>query len=454
MGQLPELTEREKMMTKYETTMYYDALNASERLICIDSTNSTEEIKDKISERLNDTDNSSYNTFHIEIFHNELNAQSYTMSKASDDTRFDLWMQRTKQFNAPESIENIAEFIHSNLPKFIASPYDKYVAERLDKDKYLIKSFSDETYSLIIDATEKMTDEMPAYILGQFCYEDHIEYHPINKADTSELEQLLDNIHSDEIKLFARTCLRIIPDYVFNVPASNNSIERHASDIADEGLKRHIITTVKIMVYMTTPDYAHIKFTQHEIDMMITACLFHDFLKSGWQEDYEKDSSTKFNHARLAANALRCVQGIIPNNDLLFITNCIESHQGQWNTNPHDKTVTPLPIPDTEYKYMVHLADYLAVRNDIAFITDDTVYAFENQNIRTIKRFIPISDADRITISNALLETNIDMKKAESLNIHRNENEIRKLWKHITDTGRVTERQMKYVELARLTMFE
>ena len=126
---------------------------------------------------------------------------------------------------------------------------------------------------------------------------------------------------------------------------------------------------------------------------------------------------------------------------------------GQWNTDPDDPDFKALPVPNTDYKYMVHLADYLATRREISFTNNDIVYAFSDQKIQTVKNFIAISDADVIIVSKAC-DCEIDMDMAKELGIHRNETDIRTLWKYISETRRVTERQLKYIELAKRTLFD
>lgn len=438
-------------MNKCDTIAYYEALGDSGSLICIDSQDSISDITEKIKQQ---TQNHSFNTFDIEIFHNDNGVKSYKLMAFTDETVFDLWSDMTKQISK-KSISVIAEYILSNLPKTAKSPYEKYIAEKTN-DVFVVKSFVDKDFEMTLDPKTVTSEILEDHILGQYRHSDgNIEWHPINAdVDISDFEPYINLIASDEIRLFAKTCMMLIPDYVFEVPASNDSVTRQASDLADGGLKRHILNSLNMLVKLTELDYARIKFTQHEIDMMIVACLFHDFLKSGWQEDYEMCSATKFDHPRIEARALRCVTDIVPANDLLFITNCIESHNGQFNTDPEDHNCVPLPTPDTECKYTVHLAVHLAKHKDLLFTNHDELYIYKNSNVKTINEYLPISDADIITLQNALHNAVIDKATAKELGIHRNDADIRKIWTEMIDTRRTTDRNVKYIKLANEIMFD
>ena len=104
---------------------------------------------------------------------------------------------------------------------------------------------------------------------------------------------------------------------------------------------------------------------------MRVAGLVHDGRKSGEQIDYERSKFTKFDHPLQMANIVMNYDGrFLTHNDLEFISHCISSHMGQWNTD--HKSTTVLPKPMDEYQQFVHLADYLASRKDLTMTFDDT----------------------------------------------------------------------------------
>lgn len=441
-------------MNKYETLSYYEALGDNDKLVCIDSSDSITDIKNAINEKV---ENSSIGKFLIEIFHEEIGIKNYAMLKQSEsEPIFDLWTNMSK-IAEKKTPDEIADIISENMPKTVKSPFTKYIDSVDGNGTYTVKSFTDPAFcktmgfAELMYYSEQLGDEK---ILGEFTMGQSIqkEYHAVNHADISVFSEILDKIDNKAMRLYAETCLRIIPDYVFTEPASNDSYTRPVSDLAEQGLLRHLINTANIIDYCTTLDYAKIKFTQHERDMMIIAAMFHDCLKYGWQETYKNDCVELFEHPRLAANALRCIRGIISDNDIKFITNGIESHMGNNNTNPDDINSRPLPTPDTECKYMIHLADFIATRKNIGFVHGDTVYTLASQNIQTIEDFTPISEAEKNILLN-VLDMDVDDKIAKELSIIDSHEEIRKIWRHIVQTNRVITCQLKYIELAKRMMF-
>lgn len=436
-------------MNKLDTIAYYEALNAGNRLITVDSTDTISDIKNKVENKTNYK--SEIGTIHIEVFHNDKSVTSYSLIKTNEE--YDLWSKKQRKVEK-STIDNIIEYIYKNLPEPIKSPYDKYIASKKDKYNYIVKSFSDETFEMELNTRDITMEQLSDTILGKFVFDDgRLECHVINNADTSQLEDLTAYIKDEKIRLFANTCLKIIPEYVFYVPAGISGKHNSASDLYEGGLLRHIHNAVRLLIAMTSADYAHIKFTQHEIDMMIVAVLFCDVLKHGWQEDYEIDKVPKTNHPKLAAEFIRSMTHILSASELNFIANCIESHMGQWANKPGCENPVQLPVPDTEYKYTVHLAHYIASLKDISFISDDTLYAFDSQNVITLDAFKITTEHDLEVLTNAL-EMPIDMNIAHELGIHHTEKEIYDVWETIIDAKQASFKQTKYIELAKRLAFE
>lgn len=440
-------------MTRYETESYYDALGDSDKLVCVETTENADDIRAKIEQHITD---GKPTKFHIEIFHHDENVQSYTIL-GQDSSTFDVWFNKMTKVLDNADISGIVEQIVKEMPSTVVSPYTKYIDRHNPNGSYLVKSFYDKSFSANMTGHEisvHNTAHQNDRILGEFDMSRGKEYHAVNHANHGDMLAVIEHISDEGIRTFAKTCLHIIPDYVFDIPASSNYTERPASDIADGGLQRHLINTANTVRMLMEPIYGIIESAQkqHETDMMIVSALFHDFLKLGWQEDYETYHNELFDHPRLAADALRGVTGIIPDNIVAFIANCVETHMGSRNTNPDDPNATPLPIPDTECKRLVHIADYIATRRSIAFINNNTLHALSNQTVLTVKEFIPVEDDEKITLKNALGES-INMNIAKKLGIHRDEPQIKQLWQSMIDTGRATERQRKYIELAKRMLY-
>ena len=119
--------------------------------------------------------------------------------------------------------------------------------------------------------------------------------------------------------------------------------------------------------HLMEPD-GYYEFTDRQKELLQLAALFHDCMKSGTQEDYEKNPHTKFLHPILAANFIMycaCVVGL-NYDDAKFIYDAVASHMGQWNINKHGDG--RLPLPKEPHQKVLHLADYLASRQDINMV--------------------------------------------------------------------------------------
>lgn len=176
-------------------------------------------------------------------------------------------------------------------------------------------------------------------------------------------DSILDTIENEDIKLFAKECIKTIPGYFWNVGASSTGKYHPAYALGDLGLARHTCALVRFLNHILAIDCIGNAFTPREKDLMRVAGMMHDTRKSGDKADYEKSKHTKFDHPLMAAEVVRNVTGIIPQNEADLVSSMIESHMGQWCTDKRSSVV--LPVPQNKYQKLVHLADYLASRKDI-----------------------------------------------------------------------------------------
>lgn len=181
--------------------------------------------------------------------------------------------------------------------------------------------------------------------------------------NASVFNAVVNIIQNKDIREFAQACIKKLPDYFWTVPASSSGKYHPQYALGDGGLVRHTLALCKFLCYFFEVESIAREFTDREIDLMLVAGMVHDGYKSGKEEDYERSKHTKFNHPIIAANAVREIDGIIPDNEVDFVAHCIESHMGQWNFDK--KTMITLPKPEDKYQILVHLADYLASRKDI-----------------------------------------------------------------------------------------
>ena len=176
-------------------------------------------------------------------------------------------------------------------------------------------------------------------------------------------DSLLDTFENEDIKNFANECIETIPNYFWDVGASSTGKYHPQYALGDLGLARHTCALVRFLNHILNIDCYKNEFTSRERDLLRVAGIMHDSRKSGDDEDYARNKFTKFDHPILAANEIRTIIGFIPEDEVEFVANTIESHMGQWNTDKRNKT--ELPFPENKYQKILHLADYLASRKDI-----------------------------------------------------------------------------------------
>jgi hypothetical protein len=291
-------------------------------------------------------------------------------------------------------------------------------------------------------------------ILGQFVFNDGtLAYHTVNSIDELVFRDMFDKISDEKIRLFARTVFHVIPQYVFTIPAGISGHRNSASDLDRGGLLRHIKDAVTIYCELTSSDYAHIKFTSHERDMMLVATMFCDVFKHGWQEEYDKNHLPRYDHPKIAADVIRSMKGIISESEMNFIANCIESHSPKNEAMIPERTDIVLPVPDTEFKNIVQTAHAVASVKNISITRNDTVYVFTTDKIKTVKSYTIVNDHDIEVLENAL-DKPIDEELAKKLEIYHTPVEIIDVWKHIIESKTASDNQIKYIELAKKMIFE
>ncbi len=179
-------------------------------------------------------------------------------------------------------------------------------------------------------------------------------------------DPLLDTFENTDIQSCAKACIQTIPRYFWDVGASSTGKYHPQYALGDLGLARHTCAVVRFLNHMFSIDCCRKEFTSRERDLLRVAGIMHDSRKSGSDADFAGDKYTKFDHPILAADEVRGVKGFIPEEEKELVAKTIESHMGQWNKDRRSRTA--LPLPETKYQKILHLADYLASRKDIEVI--------------------------------------------------------------------------------------
>lgn len=180
----------------------------------------------------------------------------------------------------------------------------------------------------------------------------------------------LDTITTPQLKVFAKWCLDVLPDYFYKVPASSTGKYHPKYALGDGGLVRHTIAAVRIANELFNCHTIQ-NFTNEEKDIIRVSLLIHDGVKQGadgsgytttthplevvkWIEDkyYEVPEET------LPDEVLDLMEDGYLWED---ISACIKSHMGEWNADYKTKEEV-LPLPESEMQKFTHLCDYLASR--------------------------------------------------------------------------------------------
>jgi len=180
----------------------------------------------------------------------------------------------------------------------------------------------------------------------------------------------IDPLNNTDIRLFGICLLPHVPEYFFHIPASSSGKYHPVGDLGEGGLVRHSIAVKRMLTHILELN-GYYEFTDRQKELLQLAALFHDCMKSGTQEDYEKNPHTKFLHPILAANFIMyyaCMYEF-PYEDAVFMASAIASHMGQWNTSKHESGL--LPLPKEPHQKVLHLADYLASRQDINIVIEE-----------------------------------------------------------------------------------
>lgn len=179
-------------------------------------------------------------------------------------------------------------------------------------------------------------------------------------------------IKNDKYKDCAKKLVEILPDYFFEVEASSTGKYHPSFALNEGGLVRHTKVAVRIAKELLDNNSLDHKFTDNEKDLIIISLLIHDGLKLG----NPKEKYTRFDHPILIAEFIKENKDklLFNNEEIEFISMCVSSHMGEWNTNQYSNVI--LPLPNNKYQRFVHMCDFLASRKflDVKFKDNDIIY--------------------------------------------------------------------------------
>ncbi len=177
----------------------------------------------------------------------------------------------------------------------------------------------------------------------------------------------LSYIKDNNIKESLITILDLLPSYFYEVPASSTGKYHPEFSLGNGGLVRH----TKVAVRMAQELFGIYKFPRHTKDLIIFSLLLHDSVKKG----IEEEKYTRFDHPLVAVEFIKnhAKELTISKEDIEFVSDCISSHMGRFNTSEYSDII--LPLPKTPEQKFVHMCDYLASRKviDIHFNKENNI---------------------------------------------------------------------------------
>ena len=99
----------------------------------------------------------------------------------------------------------------------------------------------------------------------------------------------INTIHVDDIKEFGLKLLEDVPEYFFIVPASSSGKYHPKIYLGDGGLVRYSIAVKRMLGHILEVNPENL--TDRQKNLLELGALFHDCMKSGTQEEYEKKST-------------------------------------------------------------------------------------------------------------------------------------------------------------------
>lgn len=158
-----------------------------------------------------------------------------------------------------------------------------------------------------------------------------------------KLYRILDTIENDEVGLFTRRMLAVVPDSFWVRRASR---EHHLED--ERGEYGNLIHTIRVA--MTTDTLCDIPpITGLNRDILTSAAILHDTCRYGLDDNNE---STVGEHAQLVRQLAKREQLTCKYDDNIF--EAIEAHMGRWGTSIY--------TPELSFNSILHIADVVCAR--------------------------------------------------------------------------------------------
>lgn len=185
-------------------------------------------------------------------------------------------------------------------------------------------------------------------------------------------EKEIGYIKSPKYKENIKILIDLLPDYFFEVAASSTGKYHPKYAQGEGGLLRHTKVAVRIGYELLNNEIIGGKFQSEEKDMILMALLLHDGLKHG----IPKEQYVRADHPLLIANYIKEHKRklTLTDNEVNALTNMIETHMGQYNTDYRGNVI--MEKPSNRYQKFVHMCDALASKKflEVPFDGNEILY--------------------------------------------------------------------------------
>lgn len=192
----------------------------------------------------------------------------------------------------------------------------------------------------------------------------------------------LSKINDDKIRESAEIILGLMPDYIYEIPASSSGRFHPAFSLGEGGLVRHVKVACRVGEELFR-DSVFCPFDEHKKDLIRMAIMLHDGFKSG----LVYSGHTAFHHPILMYDFIIDNIKKLPmlEEDAEAVARMIASHMGPWNKDKDGYEMLPMPKESDEI--FVHLCDYIASRNflNVSFEDNEIIDSAKRENIKIKK---------------------------------------------------------------------
>lgn len=162
-------------------------------------------------------------------------------------------------------------------------------------------------------------------------------------------------ISNTRIRKFTEIIIDTLPSYFFEVPASSTGKYHPDYALGNGGLVRHVKAAFGIAYDLFKIN----KFTEIEMDCIMSALILHDGVKHGLTfNQYVRHEHPLLMFDYVLRISFEC-------DYKREIAELIKTHMGQFTTCKWSKIV--LPEPKSKCQRFVHMCDYLASRKTLEY---------------------------------------------------------------------------------------